>query len=567
LTQQYPEAYRASSGWNVRLTPLQEDLTGNLRTTLLVVFGAVACVLLICCVSLANLMVAKAVGRQREIAVRRALGAPWGSIVRQLIAESLLISAMGGAVGWLLVLWATPFLPRLVPMALPVADVGVNWAVMLFAIAISLVTGAVFGLAPAIPIAQTNIVGSLKEGVRGSTVGSGHKRLRSFLVACEVAFSLMLMVGAGLLLHSFWNLRHIDPGFDPNHLLVANIWLPAPNDPAAGVYRNPARRQAFVREVLHRVQALPGVEVAAMGAGDSTPLTGFNLLPFQPEGYTPAGGEQPVAEAALVSPDFFHALRVKVVRGRVFTDADDGRNPRVIVDELLASRYWPKQDALGKRILLGNSSAEVVGVVANIKSDTFEKPDGPHLYFSIYQRSGLAMTIFLRTGGSPLGLGESVRRAVESVDRDLPVFGIRTMEEVVARSLAQRRFQLEMVGAFAIVALLLAMMGIYGVTAFWVGQRTQEIGTRIALGAGGGNVIGMVLKQGMALTAWGLAAGLAGAIPLARLLRSLLFGTGPFDIVTFAGITVVLMAATLVACYFPARRATRVDPVVALRAE
>ncbi len=567
LSREYPTFYPAAMKWTPRLNLLQEDLTGHLRSTLWLVFGAVVGVLLICCVSLANLMVAKAIGRQREIAVRRALGAPWSSIIRQLMVESLVISTMGGLAGWLLVLWATPLLPRIVPMALPVADVGVNGGVMLFAAAISLVTGMVFGLAPAVPMVQSNIVGSLKEGVRGSSVGAGHKRLRSVLVACEIAFSLMLMAGAGLLLHSFWNLRHLNPGFNPDNVLVANIWLPAPNDPAASVYRNVPRRRAFVRDVLRRVRALPGVEAAAMGAGNSTPLTGFNPQPFQPEGSNLPPGEQPVAEAASVSPDFFRALGIRLVRGRAFTEADESTNICVIVDETLAARYWPKQDAVGKRIRLGNQFAEIVGVVGNIKSETFEKPDGPHLYFSIYQRSNLAMTVFLRTGGSPLSLGEAVRREVQSVDRDLPVFGIRSMQEIVARSLAQRRFQLEMVGAFALVALALAMMGIYGVTAFWVGQRTQEIGIRIALGAAGRDVVGMVLKQGLTLTIWGIAAGLAGAIPLASLLRSLLFGMGPFDFWTFAGITGLLLAAAMTACYLPARRATSVDPVVALRAE
>ena len=304
-----------------------------------------------------------------------------------------------------------------------------------------------------------------------------------------------------------------------------------------------------------------------MGAANSTPLTGFNPVTFQPEGYNLSAGEQPLAQSASVSSDFFRTLGVKLVRGRAFTETDDGRNLAVVVDEALAARYWPNQEALGKRMRLGQQMAEVVGVVGNIKSDTFEKPDGPHLYFSIYQRSGLALTVFARTWSNPLGVGEAVRREVQGVDKDLPVFGIRTMEQVVARSLAQRRFQLEMVGAFAAVALLLAMMGIYGVTAFWVGQRTQEIGIRIALGAGGNDVIRMVLKQGMALTLWGILAGLAGAIPLARLLRSLLFGTGRFDVATFGAITALLLASAMIACYLPALRATRVDPVIALRAE
>jgi putative ABC transport system permease protein len=379
----------------------------------------------------------------------------------------------------------------------------------------------------------------------------------------------MLMAGAGLLLHSFWNLNRVDPGFNPKNVLVSGLWLPVPNDPTQARYGKPAQRAALVRELMRQVRAMPGVEFAAIGNGNNIPLVGSNRSPFRPEGYAGSQEEQPVAQIMAVSGDFFRVLETRLVRGRVFTEADEGGNPVAVIDETTVKRVWPNQDPLGKRLQVGPGGplATVVGVVGNLKTESFEAQDAPHIYFSIYQRSGPAMAIYLRTTQDPASLGETLRRQVRKVDPDLPLFGIQTMETVVARSLAQRRFQLQAIGAFALVALLLAGIGIYGVTAFWVNQRTPEIGIRIALGAGAGDVIRMVVGQGLSLTLWGLAAGLAGALPLAYLLRTLLFGAAPFDPLTFGGISLLLAGAAILACYIPARRATRVDPVVALRAE
>jgi putative ABC transport system permease protein len=570
LIAENPKEYPAASRWRLRATSLQTDLTGGVRTTLLVVFGAVVCVLLICCVSIANLAVAKAIGRQREMALRRAIGAPWSDLVRQFLTESVLLAMVGGGVGFALARFSAPFLPRLVPMELPVGEISVNGPVLWFALAATLLTGVVFGLAPVIPTMRTNIVGSLKEGSRGSTMGGAHSRLRAVLVGSEVAFSLVLMAGAGLLLHSFWNLMRVDPGFDPKRVITASLWLPVPNDPALFKYGNPNTRNAFMREVLRRAQTLPGVEAAAIGVGSATPLGGFNKVTFVPEGTNPAPGEQPVAEGTSVTPDFFRALGIRLVKGRVFTDADEGqKNPVAVVDETLARKVWPGQDPIGKRVGVGRGPVwmTVVGVVGAVKGGSLEEADVQHLYSPAFQRSGLAMTVFLRTAGNAAGLSESLRREVQAVDPELPVFGVRTMEEVVARSLAQRRFQLQMIGAFAAVALLLAALGIYGVTAFWVNQRMQEIGIRLALGAGGGDVVRMVLRQGLALTGWGIAAGIAGAAPLGSVLRSLLFGTTVLDPLTFAAVAALLLGTAALACYLPARRATRVDPMRALRAE
>jgi putative ABC transport system permease protein len=569
LSAQYPREYPPSARWTPRLAGLQDDLTGNLRSTLLLVFGGVLCVLLICCVSLANLVVAKAIGRQREIAVRRALGAPWGSLLRQFTAESLLLASIGGAAGCAIVTAAAPLLPRLVPMTLPVSRVDVDARVLAFAVGISLLTGLVFGVAPAFPMMRSNIVANLKEGSRGSSVGQAHHRMRNLLVGCEIGFSLVLLAAAGLLVHSFWNISRIDPGFNPKNVAVASLWLPVPNDPKQFKYGPQPVRRTFIREVLRRAAALPGVTEAAIGNGNSTPLSGFNSAPYQPEGFAGAPGERPVAETTSVSPAFFRTLGVRLRQGRAFAESDEGAHPVVIVDETLARRTWPGQDPIGKRIGTGAPVqwATVVGVVAALKGSTFEAPDAPHLYFPVYARSNVSLTVYLQTAGDPSVVTEPLRRAVQSVDPDLPVFGVRTMEQVVARALAQRRFQLQMIGAFAAVALLLAALGIYGVTSFWVHQRRQEIGIRIALGAPGANVVSMVLKQGLAITLWGMAGGFAAAVPLARVLRTLLFGTAAFDAPTFATIAVLLLAAAAAACYLPARRATKVDPIEALRSE
>jgi predicted permease len=569
LARLYPDVYPAKAQWTPRVTSMHEDLTRSVRSTLLVVFGAVVCVLLICCVSIANLVVAKAIGRRREMAVRRAMGAPAGDIVRQFVAESVLIAVIGGACGCAVVALTMPLLPRVVPMELPTGEIAINGSVLGFAFGIALLTGVIFGLAPALPAMRMSILGGLREGSRGSTSGGAHQRLRAVLVGAEVAFSLILLAGAGLLLHSFWNLRRVDPGFDPKHVVLARIWLPVPNNPKADRYAEIEARNALLREILRRARTLPGVESAAIGLAGSTPLTGFNTAPYVPEGSNPAPGERPMAQAAAVTPEFFRALGIRLIKGRYFTEADEGEHGVVIVDEVLARRNWPGQEAVGKKIGLGREPQwlTVVGVVGALKSESLEAPDVPHIYFSAYQRRNVSITVFLRTAASPAGMVEALRREVQAADPDLPVFGVRSMEQVMARSFAQRTFQLRMIGAFAGIALLLAALGIYGVTSFWVHQRAHEIGIRIALGADGGEVVRMVMRQGVVLTAWGVAAGLAGAVPLSRLLQSLLFGTDFFDPATFVAIAVLLFATSMAACWLPARRATRMDPLEALRAE
>ena len=570
LKRQFPSDYPEAWKWTPRLVPLQDELVGKVRPMLLVVLGAVGFVLLICSVSLANLVLARSSARQRETAVRVALGASQGHLIRQVLSESVLLSLLGGLAGLPLVVGLRALLIRIAPENLPrLHESGINWIVLAFALGISLLTGIVFGLAPAIQLARTNLVGSLKEGARGTSGGLRQSRLRGVLVACEVGLSLMLMAGAGLLLRSFLNVLGVNPGFNPKNVLVANIWMPAPNDPKNTPYFERSARTVFAREVMRRVKALPGVEAVAMGTGDSIPLTGWATVPVAVEGKT--FSEPPSAQITSVTPDFFRLLQTRLVRGRFFTEMDENPPNAVLLDETAVKRFFPNEDALNKRVRVGRSLnapwSNVVGVVENIKTDGLDAPSVPHVYMAMYQNSNYAMTVFLRSSSDPSNLGEALRREIQNVDRDLPVFGVKTLEQVVAGSLAQRKFALQMVGAFASVALLLAAIGIYGVTAFSVSQRTQEIGVRMALGAQRRDVVRLVLRQGLVMTLWGLAGGLAGSVLLTRFLRSLLFAESPLDPLTLFAVSLVLATAAVVACYVPAIRAMRVDPVVALRCD
>jgi putative ABC transport system permease protein len=565
----FPNEYPAAANWAPRLVPLRDDLVGKVRATLFVVLGAVGFVLLICSVSLANLVLARSSARQRDTAVRLALGASRGNLIRLWLSESVLLALMGGAAGLLVVYWIEALLIRIAPVNLPrLNEVGMNWTVLAFCAAVSLLTGVAFGLAPAIQVSNAALAGNLKEGSRGSTAAQAQHRFRTALVASEVALSLILMAGAGLLLRSFWNLLDVNPGFNPKNMLVASFWMPAPNDPTTAPYRTPAARAAFVRQVLRRARQLPGVESAAMGTGNSIPLLGWNKRPLISEGR--AADQAVIVENVSVSPEFFTVLQTPLKRGRVFTEADNSETPVVLVDEAAVQRFWPHEDPLNKRLKAPNPKAPwttVVGVVGDIKADGLDAASVPHVYFPIYQNSGYSMTVFLRTASGPAAMGEALRREIQVVDRDMPVFGIKSMEQVMSASIAQRRFALQMIGAFALAALLLAGIGIYGVTAFSVSQRTQEIGIRMALGAQPGDVVRLVLKQGFLTMMWGMAAGLAGALLLTQSLRSLLFAASPVDPATFLAVSALLAGVVLLACYVPAVRAMRVDPAIALRSE
>jgi putative ABC transport system permease protein len=575
LRSEFPKDYPSDLGWTVRLQPARETLVGNVQTTLLVLLAAVGLVLLIGCVNIANLMLARSSGRRREMAIRLALGAGRGRLILQLLTESLLLSFVGGGVALVVVASVLNLLLGFLPTDVPrLNEVGINATVMGFVFLISTLTGLLFGLVPALQASRSDVVVNLKEGSQGAGFGAGHHRFRSGLVVIEFALSLVLMIGAGLLLRSFGRLLEVNPGFDPSNVLMARIWLPVPNNPELDPYRTPATRIAFVKEVLRRTSALPGVRHAAIGGGNGVPLIGpHNTGPFTIEDQAGVETSLPLAQASVVSPDYFRVLNTPLVRGRLFAESDDDKAPNVVlIDEALMRRFFSDRDPIGHRIKRGGRGSNapwmtIAGIVGNIKTDGFDQPDQPHLYVPILQSPAKAMAVYLRTDTSPSSLTQSLREQIRAVDPNLPVFGERTMQSVVSDSLAQRRFAMQVVGLFGVLALLLASIGIYGVMAYSVSQRTREIGIRVALGASKGVILRWVLRQGMLLILAGVATGLLGAFALTRLLRTLLFGVAPTDLITYGALAGLLAVVALLACYIPARRATKVDPLVALRYE
>ena len=574
LTSEFPKEYPADSGWTVRLAPAREKLVGEVRATLFILLGAVGVVLMIACVNLANLMLARSLGRQREMAIRLALGAGRRRLIAQLLTESLALSLLGGVVALLLVSWVTDLLLKLVPTTIPrLHEVGFSSSVLLFTFGVSLLTGVLFGLVPAVQASRPDVLAGLKEGSAGAGLGSRSHRLRGLLVVTELALSLVLMIGAGLLIRSFWRVLDVNPGFNAQNVLVTRIWLPVPNNPEMDPYRPPAKRVQFVKEVLRRASVLPGVQHVAIGGGNSVPLIGpHNKAPLVIEDRADET-VPPQVQVAAVSYDYFSVMGTPLLEGRSFLESDDIDSPRVaLVDQALARQYWPNENPIGKHIKFGRRESKapwisVAGVVGNIKTDGFDVPEQPHVYLPIFQNVGYAMAVYVKTEGNPKSVTQALRREVQSVDPDLPVFGERTMEDLVATSLGERRFAMQLVTVFGVVALLLAGIGIYGVMAYSVNQRTREIGIRLALGASTRDITVWVLRQGLALTAAGVGVGLLGAFALTRLLEGLLFSVSATDPITYAVLAATLASVALIACYIPSRRATRVDPIIALRCE
>jgi predicted permease len=576
LAREYPTDYPPAAGWAPRLVSVQEELTANVRAELFVLFAAVGFVLLIACVNLANLLLARASGRQREIAIRVALGAGRWRLISQLLTESVLLALISGAVALVTVVGLKNALLKFAPPDLPrLNEVTISAGVLFFAFLVSILTGVLFGLVPALQAASPNQISSFREGSRGSGSSKRQMRVSSVLVASEIALSLVLLLGAGLFLRSFWQLLQVRPGFNPHHVITARIWLSFPNDPTQNPYLTVPKRAAFMREALRRVSALPGVEEASIGGGGSLPLVrSRNQFSFTIEGRSAESERSPVAEFASVSPGHFRALEIPILAGRNFTDSDDDKAlPVALVDQTLARQYWPNEDPTGKRIKVGgplqstNPWLNIVGVVGDVRTDSLESQGLPHIYLPDFQAPSFDSVIYLRSAGDPGTLGDAIRREVEAVDPNVPVYAVRTMEDVVARSIADRRFALQILGFFASVALLLAAIGIYGVMAYAFSQRTQEIGIRMALGAQPRDILRVALSEGMTLVAVGLGAGLVGALILTRFLRSMLYAVTPNDPLTFLALPALLAAVALLACYIPARRATQVDPLVALRDE
>jgi putative ABC transport system permease protein len=576
LSSEYSTDYPQQVKWTVRLAPVQEDLVGNVRTELFVLFGAVGCVLLITCVNLANLLMARSAARQREIAVRQALGAARGRLVSQLLTESMLLSLISGVLAVVMLVWLKNWLISLAPASLPrMNEVHVSTAVALFAFGVTLVTGVLFGLAPALEYSRSNPSEDLREAARAGGASRKQMRVSRVLVMAEIALSLVLLIGAGLLLRSFWNLMQVRPGFDPRQLVTAKIWLPVPNDPSQDPYLKAEKRAAFLRESLRRVKALPGVDEAAIGDVSSLPIGGFRNQPtFAIENQADDSQAAPVFEFSSVSPEYFSVLRTGLLAGRLFQEADNDKSQRVaVVNEALARKYWHGADAIGHRVRFQgvpgqpNPWIEIVGIANDVRSDALDLPSAPHIYLSADQFPSRALVVLARSTADPEMLGSLIRREVQAVDSTIPVFNVRYMDEVVAAHLSQRRFALRLLGLFAGIALLLASIGTYGVMSYTFSQRTNEIGIRMALGARRADVVRLVLADSSVLIAVGLAAGIAGALVLTRFLQSMLFEVKPTDPFIFFAVTAVLAAVAGAASAIPARRAAKLEPLTALRHE
>jgi predicted permease len=579
LKKQYPADYPAQAGWTVRLIPLSESMVGNVRQSLILLFGAVGLVLLISCVNVANLLLARASARGREMAVRQALGAARTRLIRQLLTESLLLFVLGGITGFAVLFCAQRFLLRLVPETLPhLNDISISWGVLAFAIVVSVAAGTIFGLAPAWLMSRLDLNATLRQEGRGSSGSRGRSRLRHALVIGELAVSLVLMIAAGLLLRSFWNLFQVPLGFNPSRVMAIQTWLPFPDDPKEDKYATAAQETVMLREVLRRNRTIPGVEEAAVGDLAALPLghrqDDANLFPFIREGHDLQGKQPPLIDMTVVSPEYFHLLGMTLLRGRLFADQDIENTPLIaVVNQAAARTWWPGEDPIGKRFRIRFLADKpdwttIVGVIADARTESLADAGAPQVYLDIYQqRLTKDLAFFLRGTADPAAISEHVRMQVQSVDAELPVFHAETLDDVLSFSLSVRRFSMEMVALFAATALLLAGLGIYGTISYLVHERSREIAIRLALGAQKSNILRMVLRQGLTLAAAGAGVGLVGAFIVSHLMAGLLYGVSPYDLSTFAGVTAVLTAVAIAASYVPALRAMRLDPITTLHAE
>jgi putative ABC transport system permease protein len=565
LKRQYP----GPEDWTMDALPLHEALVGDIRPILYVLFGAVGFLLLIATANVANLLLARAASREREIAVRSSLGAGRARIVAQFLTESVVLGVAAGLAGLALAFWGTRALIALAPEGIPrLEEVGMSVPVFLFALAAASICGVAFGLAPALRASSTPLVETLKDGGR-SVAGARHRGVQRMLVVSEIALALMLSVGAGLMVRSFIALQHVSPGFEPSHLLTFRLSLPRTQ------YTDRVAQRSFYTRLLQKLEALPGVQAAALTI--SLPPNLLEMTDnFMVEGQVlPANQSAPVGPLLFVNETYFGALGAPLVRGRFFTERDDDKaSDVVIINETLAKQYFPNVDPVGRRLKNGgperpigpnNSWNTIVGVVGDINYSGLDAPPEPAVYFPFRQATTNNQYVVVRTAGDPRSLAAAARAVVADLDKDLPVANLRTMDELMTASVAPPRFRTILVSMFAVVGLLLAGIGIYGVMAYAVTERTHELGVRMALGADRLDVLRMVLGEATSLAAAGVVLGLAGAFAATRLIQSLLFGVTPTDTATFAGIAALLVATALIASYLPARRATRVDPMVALR--
>ena len=561
LERQFPD----QAGHGAQVVSLRELAVGDVRGTLLLLFGAVGLVLLIACANVTNLQLTRTAARYREIAIRAAVGASRISLIRQLLMESVLLSLAGGLAGWLLALWGVDLLLSLSPGGmLRLPEARLDTTVFLFTLTVSVAAGLIFGLAPALAASKTDLISALKEGARSVSAGLGRNRLRQALVVAEVALAIVVLVGAGLLVGSFARLMAVKPGFDPNNLMTMMVTLSSER------YGTIAANAQFIKELTASLEALPGVQDVAIS--DDFPIQGTDTHDYpEIEGRGAAPEDRILTGLHVINPRYFEAMGVRLVKGRAFTERDDAKGPPVaIINEAMANIVWPNEEALGKRIRFGGPTmawSEIVGVVDNVKHDGLHLADSPHCYAPHLQQPWPFLAIAVRSRTNQAALLASVRQAVRKIDPNMPIASPRPMEERMGEVLATRRLALALFSLFAVVGLLLAAVGIYGVMSYGVTQRTHELGLRIALGATSRNTLKLIIGQGMKLAALGIALGVGVALAVSRLMTNLLFGISASDPLTFVVIAFLLAFVALLACYIPARRATKVDPMVALRNE
>jgi putative ABC transport system permease protein len=580
LQKQFSTDYPEQNAWRIQLVALKDKIVGNVRQSVVLLFAAVGLVLLISCVNIANLLLARASARGREMALRQALGANRARLMRQLLTESLLLSLLGGVAGLAILFAVKDLLLRFVPDNLPrLNEISISWSVLLFAVCASVFSGVIFGLAPAFQASRLDLQQALKQEGQGSAGSTQRARTRRGLVITEFALSLVLMIAAALLLHSFWDLLSVRTGFNTRNVVTVRTRMPYPNDPSVDKYATASQEAPFVRELIRRCASLPGVEEVAVGDPATIPLdqSGHELNVLEGHVYVTFEGQNvdqqkpTVIQRARVTPEYFHLLGLTLVRGRLFNEFDKDTAPQVaVVNEAFARTYWPNEDALGKRFKStrpGSPWITVVGVIANARTESLAQADVPQLYLNLYQTGAKHLAILLRGHLNTAGIADEVRNQVQSLDPTLPVFGAQTLTETVSASLSQRRFSLEVIALFALTALLLASIGVYGVISYLVTERTREIGIRLALGAQKRNILRVILRQGFQLAVAGAAIGIFCAVIVSHLMASLLYGVKPTDPLSFGGVAALFVGVALLACYLPARRAMKIDPMVALRHE
>ncbi|MFL6439115.1 MAG: ABC transporter permease [Terriglobales bacterium] len=585
LRREFANDYPPQAKWTVEIVPLQQSLVGKVRPMLVVLMAAVILIVFIVSLNIGGLLLARAFGRQQEMAVRAAMGASEGRMIRQMLTESLLLAFIGGIAGLTTAVITLKAVLRFVPANLPrLGEVNIDWRVLGFALLISLATGLLFGLAPAIHSSKAGLASTMREGSRGSGYSAKAGRMRDGLMVSQLAFALVLMVGAGLLLETLRDLLRQNPGFNPSQVVTANIYLPNPNNPQLDPYHTFAQQIPFNRELLRRANSIPGVELAAITSNlpaadtinsDSAAYGATNHNSLAIEDRPTESSEDLSAEIIRISPDYFRVIQTPLVEGRFFTEDDEnGKLPVAIIDEATARRYWwPDHDPVGRRLRIRlrfgqnpvNPWSTVVGVVKNIKHDGLDVDGVPHVYVPLNQFLGRSLSLALRTSLPTSTLQAQICGAIQSVDPGLPVFNVTSMDEVLDASLASRRFSANLVAGFAVGALLLASIGIYGLLAYMVGQRSREIGLRLALGAQRADVLRLVLGKGVVLAGLGIVTGVIFSASTASMMASLLYGIRPHDPAVFLIVPLLLLAVAALASYLPARRATKVDPMIALR--